>query len=53
MPRGIAKSGMRMTAKRLATAMQHQEVIAQQPKVVVQVENMRHGQSKTLGLGQF
>jgi len=38
MPRGIAKSGMRMTAKRLATAMQHQEVVAQQPQVVVQVE---------------
>jgi hypothetical protein len=38
MPRGIAKSGMRMTSKRLATAMQHQEVVTQQPKVVIQSE---------------
>jgi hypothetical protein len=38
MPRGIAKSGMRMTAKRLSTAMQHQEVVAQQPLVAVQTE---------------
>lgn len=38
MPRGIAKSGMRMTSKRLAAAMQHQEVVAQQPKVVIQSE---------------
>jgi DNA replication protein DnaC len=38
MPRGIAKSGVRMTAKRLSAAMQHQEVVAQQPKVVIQTE---------------
>ena len=38
MPRGIAKSGMRMTSKRLATAMQHQEVVAQQPLVAAQIE---------------
>ena len=38
MPRGIAKSGVRMTSKRLAAAMQHQEVVAQQPQVVVQTE---------------
>lgn len=38
MPRGVPKSGVRMTSKRLAAAMQHTAIMPTQPKVVIQTE---------------